>query len=62
MTRSMFHIKCLQVILYTLLNLERRTDPEAGFLLYLKTGTMYPVTGTRMDRRGDIILLPLKPT
>uniref|UniRef100_A0A8C8AGL0 DNA replication ATP-dependent helicase/nuclease n=1 Tax=Otus sunia TaxID=257818 RepID=A0A8C8AGL0_9STRI len=40
-----------QVILYTLLNLERRVDPEAGFLLYLKTGTMYPVSGTRMDRR-----------
>ncbi|KAM4669528.1 DNA replication ATP-dependent helicase/nuclease DNA2 [Amazona ochrocephala] len=40
-----------QVILYTLLNLERRVDPEAGFLLYLKTGTMYPVSGGRMDRR-----------
>uniref|UniRef100_A0A8B9R5N2 DNA replication ATP-dependent helicase/nuclease n=1 Tax=Anas platyrhynchos TaxID=8839 RepID=A0A8B9R5N2_ANAPL len=40
-----------QVILYTLLNLERRLDPEAGFLLYLKTGTMYPVSGTRMDKR-----------
>ncbi|XP_074965605.1 DNA replication ATP-dependent helicase/nuclease DNA2 isoform X2 [Phalacrocorax aristotelis] len=40
-----------QVILYTLLNLERRADPEAGFLLYLKTGTMYPVSGARMDRR-----------
>ncbi|KFZ46581.1 DNA replication ATP-dependent helicase/nuclease DNA2, partial [Antrostomus carolinensis] len=40
-----------QVILYTLLNLERRVDPEAGFLLYLKTGTMYPVSGARMDRR-----------
>ncbi|OXB74721.1 UNVERIFIED_CONTAM: hypothetical protein H355_001553 [Colinus virginianus] len=50
-----------QVILYTLLNLERRVDPEAGFLLYLKTGTMYPVTGTRMDRRGDTVLLPWKP-
>ncbi|KAI6066495.1 DNA replication ATP-dependent helicase/nuclease DNA2 isoform X3 [Aix galericulata] len=40
-----------QVILYTMLNLERRLDPEAGFLLYLKTGTMYPVSGTRMDKR-----------
>uniref|UniRef100_A0A8U8B8U9 DNA replication ATP-dependent helicase/nuclease DNA2 n=1 Tax=Geospiza parvula TaxID=87175 RepID=A0A8U8B8U9_GEOPR len=40
-----------QVILYTLLSLERRADPEAGFLLYLKTGTMYPVSGARMDRR-----------
>ncbi|KQK84105.1 hypothetical protein AAES_51951 [Amazona aestiva] len=40
-----------RVILYTLLNLERRVDPEAGFLLYLKTGTMYPVSGGRMDRR-----------
>ncbi|XP_025962197.2 DNA replication ATP-dependent helicase/nuclease DNA2 [Dromaius novaehollandiae] len=45
-----------QVILYTLLNLERRVDPEAGFLLYLKTGTMYPVSGTRMDRRELIKL------
>ncbi|XP_037256405.1 DNA replication ATP-dependent helicase/nuclease DNA2 isoform X1 [Falco biarmicus] len=40
-----------QVVLYTLLNLERRVDPEAGFLLYLKTGNMYPVSGARMDRR-----------
>uniref|UniRef100_A0A8B9SDU7 DNA replication ATP-dependent helicase/nuclease DNA2 n=1 Tax=Apteryx owenii TaxID=8824 RepID=A0A8B9SDU7_APTOW len=45
-----------QVILYTLLNLERRVDPGAGFLLYLKTGTMYPVSGTRMDRRELIKL------
>uniref|UniRef100_A0A8C0JHH9 DNA replication ATP-dependent helicase/nuclease DNA2 n=1 Tax=Chelonoidis abingdonii TaxID=106734 RepID=A0A8C0JHH9_CHEAB len=40
-----------QVVLYTLLNQERRVDPEAGFLLYLKTGNMYPVSGNRMDRR-----------
>ncbi|XP_037759445.1 DNA replication ATP-dependent helicase/nuclease DNA2 isoform X3 [Chelonia mydas] len=40
-----------QVVLYTLLNQERRADPEAGFLLYLKTGNMYPVSGNRMDRR-----------
>ncbi|MEE6488178.1 hypothetical protein FKM82_015150 [Ascaphus truei] len=40
-----------QVILYTLLSQERRADPEAGFLLYLKTGTMYPVPGNHMDRR-----------
>uniref|UniRef100_A0A4W3HX96 DNA replication ATP-dependent helicase/nuclease DNA2 n=1 Tax=Callorhinchus milii TaxID=7868 RepID=A0A4W3HX96_CALMI len=40
-----------QVILYTLLSQERREDPEAGFLLYLKTGTVYPVPGNRMDRR-----------
>ncbi|XP_069720229.1 DNA replication ATP-dependent helicase/nuclease DNA2 [Phaenicophaeus curvirostris] len=40
-----------QIILYTLMSLEHRVDPEAGFLLYLKTGTMYPVSGARMDRR-----------
>uniref|UniRef100_A0A8D0G3H1 DNA replication ATP-dependent helicase/nuclease n=1 Tax=Sphenodon punctatus TaxID=8508 RepID=A0A8D0G3H1_SPHPU len=40
-----------QVVLYTLLCQERRVDPEAGFLLYLKTGNMYPVCGNRMDRR-----------
>uniref|UniRef100_UPI00398EB479 DNA replication ATP-dependent helicase/nuclease DNA2 isoform X2 n=1 Tax=Pristiophorus japonicus TaxID=55135 RepID=UPI00398EB479 len=40
-----------QVILYTLLSQERREDPEAGFLLYLKTGAMHPVPGNRMDRR-----------
>nr|XP_006125342.1 DNA replication ATP-dependent helicase/nuclease DNA2 [Pelodiscus sinensis] len=45
-----------QVILYTLLNQERRVDPEAGFLLYLKTGNMYPVCGNRMDRRELIKL------
>ncbi|XP_069756973.1 DNA replication ATP-dependent helicase/nuclease DNA2 isoform X2 [Narcine bancroftii] len=40
-----------QVILYTLLSQELREDPEAGFLLYLKTGAMYPVPGNHMDRR-----------
>ncbi|XP_069064158.1 DNA replication ATP-dependent helicase/nuclease DNA2 isoform X1 [Pleurodeles waltl] len=40
-----------QVVLYTLLSQERRVDPEAGFLLYLKTGTMYPVPANHMDRR-----------
>nr|XP_014340487.1 PREDICTED: DNA replication ATP-dependent helicase/nuclease DNA2 isoform X2 [Latimeria chalumnae] len=40
-----------QVVLYTLLSQERRADPEAGFLLYLKSGNMYPVPGNHMDRR-----------
>ncbi|XP_072414096.1 DNA replication ATP-dependent helicase/nuclease DNA2 isoform X2 [Chiloscyllium punctatum] len=40
-----------QVILYTLLSQERREDPEAGFLLYLKTGAMHLVPGNHMDRR-----------
>ncbi|XP_059803256.1 DNA replication ATP-dependent helicase/nuclease DNA2 isoform X1 [Hypanus sabinus] len=40
-----------QVILYTLLSQQLREDPEAGFLLYLKTGAMYPVPGNHMDRR-----------
>ncbi|XP_060698286.1 DNA replication ATP-dependent helicase/nuclease DNA2 isoform X1 [Hemiscyllium ocellatum] len=40
-----------QVILYTLLSQERREDPEAGFLLYLKTGAMHLVPGNYMDRR-----------
>ncbi|XP_068927588.1 DNA replication ATP-dependent helicase/nuclease DNA2 [Petaurus breviceps papuanus] len=40
-----------QVILYTLLSQERRADPEAGLLLYLRTGTMYPVPASRLDRR-----------
>lgn len=44
-----------------MLNLERRLDPEAGFLLYLKTGTMYPVSGTRMDKRGKAVPLSCKP-
>lgn len=39
-----------QVILYTLMSLERY-DPEAGFLLYLKTGNMHPVVPSHMDRR-----------
>uniref|UniRef100_A0A8C8R5G7 DNA replication ATP-dependent helicase/nuclease DNA2 n=1 Tax=Pelusios castaneus TaxID=367368 RepID=A0A8C8R5G7_9SAUR len=45
-----------QVVLYTLLNQERRVDPEAGFLLYLKSGNMYPVPGNRMDKRELIKL------
>uniref|UniRef100_A0A6I8QJX0 DNA replication ATP-dependent helicase/nuclease n=1 Tax=Xenopus tropicalis TaxID=8364 RepID=A0A6I8QJX0_XENTR len=40
-----------QVVLYTLLSQERREDPEAGLLLYLKTGNMYSVPGNRLDRR-----------
>ncbi|XP_053547814.1 DNA replication ATP-dependent helicase/nuclease DNA2 [Bombina bombina] len=40
-----------QVVLYTLLSQERRADPEAGLLLYLKTGKMYSVPGNRLDRR-----------
>ncbi|XP_035254823.1 DNA replication ATP-dependent helicase/nuclease DNA2 isoform X1 [Anguilla anguilla] len=40
-----------QVILYTLMSLERRVDAEAGLLLYLKTGTVHPIVGNHMDRR-----------
>ncbi|KAI1896982.1 hypothetical protein AGOR_G00100520 [Albula goreensis] len=40
-----------QVILYTLMSLERRSDAELGFLLYLKTGSMHPIIGSHMDRR-----------
>ncbi|XP_034380410.1 DNA replication ATP-dependent helicase/nuclease DNA2 [Arvicanthis niloticus] len=40
-----------QVVLYTLLSQERREDPEAGWLLYLKTGQMYPVPANHLDKR-----------
>nr|XP_055027215.1 DNA replication ATP-dependent helicase/nuclease DNA2 [Misgurnus anguillicaudatus] len=40
-----------QVILYTLMCMDRRCDPEAGFLVYLKTGSLHPVVGNHMDRR-----------
>ncbi|XP_011849482.1 PREDICTED: DNA replication ATP-dependent helicase/nuclease DNA2 [Mandrillus leucophaeus] len=40
-----------QVVLYTLLSQERRADPEAGLLLYLKTGQMYPVPANHLDKR-----------
>lgn len=40
-----------QVVLYTLLSQERREDPEAGWLLYLKTGQMYPVPAKHLDKR-----------
>ncbi|XP_077093322.1 DNA replication ATP-dependent helicase/nuclease DNA2 isoform X2 [Siphateles boraxobius] len=40
-----------QVILYTLMSSARRCDPEAGFLIYLKTGSLHPVVGNHMDRR-----------
>ncbi|XP_053281949.1 DNA replication ATP-dependent helicase/nuclease DNA2 [Pleuronectes platessa] len=39
-----------QVILYTLMSKERY-NPEAGLLLYLKTGNVHPVVSTRMDSR-----------
>ncbi|XP_019480037.1 PREDICTED: DNA replication ATP-dependent helicase/nuclease DNA2 [Hipposideros armiger] len=41
-----------QLVLYTLLSQERRADPEAGLLLYLKTGNMYPVPAKHLDKRG----------
>ncbi|XP_073321000.1 DNA replication ATP-dependent helicase/nuclease DNA2 [Pagrus major] len=47
-----------QVILYTLMSLERY-NPEAGFLLYLKTGNLHPVVASHMDRRE---LLKLRNT
>ncbi|KAM7014960.1 DNA replication ATP-dependent helicase/nuclease DNA2 [Tautogolabrus adspersus] len=47
-----------QVILYTLMSLERY-NAEAGFLLYLKTGNMHPVVASHMDRRE---LLKLRNT
>ncbi|KAB1271546.1 DNA replication ATP-dependent helicase/nuclease DNA2 [Camelus dromedarius] len=40
-----------QLVLYTLLSQERRDDPEAGLLLYLKTGQMYPVPAHHLDKR-----------
>ncbi|KAL2083251.1 hypothetical protein ACEWY4_021024 [Coilia grayii] len=40
-----------QVILYTLMSMERRSDPETGFLLYLKTGNLHSIVGNHMDRR-----------
>ncbi|XP_034727332.1 DNA replication ATP-dependent helicase/nuclease DNA2 isoform X2 [Etheostoma cragini] len=47
-----------QVILYTLMSLERYNS-EAGFLLYLKTGNLHPVVASHMDRRE---LLKLRNT
>ncbi|CAG5854382.1 unnamed protein product [Menidia menidia] len=47
-----------QVILYTLMSMERY-NPEAGLLLYLKTGSMHPVAASHMDRRE---LLKLRNT
>ncbi|XP_060895987.1 DNA replication ATP-dependent helicase/nuclease DNA2 [Labrus mixtus] len=47
-----------QVILYTLMSMERYNS-EAGFLLYLKTGNMHPVVASHMDRRE---LLKLRNT
>ncbi|XP_015982818.2 DNA replication ATP-dependent helicase/nuclease DNA2 isoform X1 [Rousettus aegyptiacus] len=40
-----------QLVLYTLLSQERRADPEAGLLLYLRTGQMYPVPAKHLDKR-----------
>uniref|UniRef100_UPI003AACC580 DNA replication ATP-dependent helicase/nuclease DNA2 n=1 Tax=Centroberyx gerrardi TaxID=166262 RepID=UPI003AACC580 len=48
-----------QVILYTLMSMDRYTDAEAGFLLYLKTGNLHPVVAGHMDRRE---LLKLRNT
>ncbi|XP_071344217.1 DNA replication ATP-dependent helicase/nuclease DNA2 [Trachinotus anak] len=47
-----------QVILYTLMSMERYS-PEAGLLLYLKTGNLHPVVASHMDRRE---LLKLRNT
>ncbi|XP_066098703.1 DNA replication ATP-dependent helicase/nuclease DNA2 isoform X2 [Saccopteryx bilineata] len=40
-----------QLVLYTLLSQERRADPEAGLLLYLRSGQMYPVPANHLDKR-----------
>ncbi|CAL8243483.1 unnamed protein product [Lota lota] len=48
-----------QVILYTLMVLERHVDSEAGLLLYLKTGNLHPVVAGHVDRRE---LLKLRNT
>ncbi|XP_038150568.1 DNA replication ATP-dependent helicase/nuclease DNA2 [Cyprinodon tularosa] len=39
-----------QVILYTLMSMERYS-PDIGLLLYLKTGNMHPVAASHMDHR-----------
>lgn len=44
-----------QVILYTLMSLERY-NTETGFLLYLKTGNLHPVVAGHVDRRELIKL------
>lgn len=44
---------CVQVILYSLMSMERY-NAEAGFLLYLKTGNLHPVVASHMDRRGTV--------
>ncbi|XP_061420867.1 DNA replication ATP-dependent helicase/nuclease DNA2 isoform X2 [Lethenteron reissneri] len=45
-----------QVVLYTLLTQERWGDPGLGFLLYLKSGGMHPVSASRVDTRELIKL------
>lgn len=50
-----FHVDmflCVQVILYTLMSMERY-NAQAGLLLYLKTGSLHPVVANHMDRRGN---------
>ncbi|XP_034043244.1 DNA replication ATP-dependent helicase/nuclease DNA2 [Thalassophryne amazonica] len=47
-----------QVFLYMLMSLERY-NPEAGFLLYLKTGNLHPVVASHVDYRE---LLKLRNT
>ncbi|KAM4597243.1 DNA replication ATP-dependent helicase/nuclease DNA2 [Fundulus diaphanus] len=47
-----------QVILYTLMSMERYS-PDIGLLLYLKTGNMHPVAASHMDHRE---LLKLRNT
>uniref|UniRef100_A0A8D3BLX5 DNA replication ATP-dependent helicase/nuclease n=1 Tax=Scophthalmus maximus TaxID=52904 RepID=A0A8D3BLX5_SCOMX len=47
-----------QVILYTMMTMERY-NPEAGLLLYLKTGNLHPVVPSHMDYRE---LLKLRNT
>lgn len=45
---------CVQVILYTLMAKERY-NPEAGLLLYLKTGNIHSVIPSHMDYRGTVV-------
>ncbi len=51
------YLTFFKVILYSLMSSARRCDQDAGFLIYLKTGSLHPVVGNHMDRRGWFVLV-----
>ena len=51
--KSLPYLPVLQVTLYAMMSADRREDPEAGLLLYLKEGRMETIPADYANKRGE---------